>query len=512
MSTHTHTFNGSDTISSTDQNVYFGILFSDINANKPTGNNIRIDSVTINIRLRHNATGAFGIAVTGETEIYYKESTGAAAVANDRLLTTQMGVVPNSSTPYSTGNLGLTINGNGDVAHTNSNGAAADRIVVRCGLSTFVSVTWTMTYTVTWNYTVFYKVTWENYDRTVLETDEAVEHNTTPTYNGATPTRAKTAQYTYTFSEWSPDVSAITGDTVYTAQFNATVNKYTITWKNYDGSVLKTESLEYGATLSYSGTTPTRAYDSSYHYTFKGWDKTVVAVTGAATYTATFTAVAHEYSYTSNSNGTHKGTCSCGHTKTENCSFGDWVQTKAPTCTAKGTKQRTCSVCGYVETADVAATGHSKASAVIENRVEATCTADGSYDEVVYCSVCGEEISCTTKTITKLGHSYKSVVTAPTCTEQGYTTHTCSRCGHSYQDTYTSATGHSWDSGEITAVGERTYTCQNDSNHTKTETIPPPVFTSVDIFNSKTGQAVTAENRIPAGEKFTLAVGITTYD
>ena len=38
-------------------------------------------------------------------------------------------------------------------------------------------------------------------------------------------------------------------------------------------------------------------------------------------------------------------------------------------------------------------------------------------------------------------HSYTAVVTAPTCTEQGYTTYTC-ECGDSYVDDYTDALGH----------------------------------------------------------------------
>ncbi|MBQ7875232.1 MAG: hypothetical protein IJ306_08775, partial [Oscillospiraceae bacterium] len=41
-------------------------------------------------------------------------------------------------------------------------------------------------------------------------------------------------------------------------------------------------------------------------------------------------------------------------------------------------------------------------------------------------------------------HNYKSVVTAPTCTEQGYTTHTCTVCGDSYVDSYVDAKGHSF--------------------------------------------------------------------
>ena len=73
-------------------------------------------------------------------------------------------------------------------------------------------------------------------------------------------------------------------------------------------------------------------------------------------------------------------------------------------------------------------------------------------------------------------HSYKDVVTAPTCTEKGYTTHTCS-CGDSYVDTYVDALGHVWDSGKVTKqptateTGVRTYTCTRCSA-TKTETIP----------------------------------------
>ena len=79
-------------------------------------------------------------------------------------------------------------------------------------------------------------------------------------------------------------------------------------------------------------------------------------------------------------------------------------------------------------------------------------------------------------------HSYKDVVTAPTCTAKGYTTHTCS-CGDSYVDTYTDALGHDWDSGTVTKeptateTGVRTYACTR-CNETKTESIP---VVSVDV-------------------------------
>ena len=79
-------------------------------------------------------------------------------------------------------------------------------------------------------------------------------------------------------------------------------------------------------------------------------------------------------------------------------------------------------------------------------------------------------------------HSYKAVVTAPTCTSKGYTTHTCA-CGDSYVDTYVDALGHAWDNGKVTKeptateTGVRTYTCTR-CNETKTESIPA---VSVDV-------------------------------
>ena len=51
-------------------------------------------------------------------------------------------------------------------------------------------------------------------------------------------------------------------------------------------------------------------------------------------------------------------------------------------------------------------------------------------------------------------HSYTAVVTAPTCTAQGYTTHTCA-CGESYKDAYTDALGHNYKNGACTRCGAK---------------------------------------------------------
>ena len=63
-------------------------------------------------------------------------------------------------------------------------------------------------------------------------------------------------------------------------------------------------------------------------------------------------------------------------------------------------------------------------------------------------------------------HNYESVVTAPTCEENGYTTHTCTLCGESYTSDTVAATGHDYVENETqeatcTAVGSKTVTCNN---------------------------------------------------
>ena len=50
------------------------------------------------------------------------------------------------------------------------------------------------------------------------------------------------------------------------------------------------------------------------------------------------------------------------------------------------------------------------------------------------------------------GHKYASVVTAPTCKEQGYTTKTCTVCGDVIITDYVAASGHAWSTWIQTAA------------------------------------------------------------
>ena len=148
-------------------------------------------------------------------------------------------------------------------------------------------------------------------------------------------------------------------------------------------------------------------------------------------------------------------TCECGDSYVANYvdALGhteEIIPAVAPTCTETGlTEGAKCSVCDVTltEQQELPQNGHTPADAVEENYVAPTCTENGSKDVVIYCSVCDEEISRDTVVINATGHSYTTVITAPTCIEQGYTTYTCS-CGDNYVDDYVNATGHADNDGD----------------------------------------------------------------
>ena len=136
-----------------------------------------------------------------------------------------------------------------------------------------------------------FTVTWINYDGTVLEVDKDVAQGTVPSFDSETPTREPDAQYTYTFRRWGPEIGPVDRDITYTATYSSVVNEYSVTWLNYDGSVLKVdENIPYGETPNYLGDEPQKPGEGSQDYAFDHWEPEIVPVTGNVSYTAAFRA------------------------------------------------------------------------------------------------------------------------------------------------------------------------------------------------------------------------------
>ena len=131
----------------------------------------------------------------------------------------------------------------------------------------------------------------------------------------------------------------------------------------------------------------------------------------------------------------------------------------AASCTETGlTDGKKCSVCGVTTEAQtqIPALGHSNAAAVQENEQAATCTVDGSYESVVYCSVCNAEVSREKVTVKAEGHSeVVDPAVAATCTATGLTEGKhCGTCGEILTaQTVVAALGHNYKDGVCTVCG-----------------------------------------------------------
>ena len=163
-----------------------------------------------------------------------------------------------------------------------------------------------------------------------------------------------------------------------------------------------------------------------------------------------------------------------------NHTYGNWSTVVEPTCKSAGLRKRVCTVCQVEENETLKQLNHKKSKPVIENTVEATCTKEGSYDSVISCTVCGTEISRTTKKVKALGHNYGDweEVTASTCTEKGVAERKCKVCGfgetkeldlaqHVWNDDYTidiEATANT--------AGKKSIHCQNCTATKNVQIIP----------------------------------------
>ena len=151
----------------------------------------------------------------------------------------------------------------------------------------FSSITWDMT--ITAEYTInSYTLTFDSNGWTAI----AAITGDYGTWITAPTNPIKTG---YTFSGWSPALPSTipAGDQTYVAQW--TVNQYTVTFEDYDSSVLGSGLVDYGS----GATAPTNP--SRTGYTFSGWNADFSSITWDMTITAEYTI--NSYTLTFDSNG-----------------------------------------------------------------------------------------------------------------------------------------------------------------------------------------------------------------
>lgn len=193
-------------------------------------------------------------------------------------------------------------------------------------ISSTTKITGTVTYYAQWSinsYTLTYDV---NGGNAVSPASKSVQYGST--YGTLpTPTRASTAQYSYTFAGWytaATDGTQVTanttmsaGNTTIYAHWTATTRSYTINYQTTYGSLNRTsQSVAYGSKGSCTLTMP--ANDAQYTYTFQGWYTAAngggtkvgseltletPAIKGTVTYYAYVTRSTKSYTHTFNANG-----------------------------------------------------------------------------------------------------------------------------------------------------------------------------------------------------------------
>ena len=105
---------------------------------------------------------------------------------------------------------------------------------------------------------------------------------------------------------------------------------------------------------------------------------------------------------------------------------------KKATCTAPGIESIRCTKCGArSEPREIPKAEHNTNIHRAENKVNPTCTVDGSYETVVYCSMCGQIQSRTPGTTPTMGHSFSKweAVETPGCDDSSIQHRVCSKCG-----------------------------------------------------------------------------------
>lgn len=294
--------------------------------------------------------------------------------------------------------------------------------------------------------------------------------------------------YTLTGKSWSEGTPVGTIECPMKASAPET-KSYTVNYVTENGDSLGTETVEEGKSPASVPALPTKAPDAAGHYSY-AWDTdpTTATISADTTFTAKLTTTPH-------------------NPQTLDSDIVD------ATCGKDGSKTVTtsCSDCGYVISVEhnvviPATNNHTPAAAVKENVKPATCETAETYDSVVYCSVCGQEISRTQMTgEAALGHKWgewkhddstakadskhtrtcandathtdsaacnftSQVTQNQTAVLPEITTYTCKDCGYSYTEETKPALGHTHNYGAPVAdyTSGQAFVEGKDYTHTAT--------------------------------------------
>ena len=350
--------------------------------------------------------------------------------------------------------------------------------------------------------------------------------------------------YTLTGKSWSEGTPVGTIECPMKASAPET-KSYTVKYVTEDGKDLGTETVEEGKSPASVPALPTKDPDAAGHYSY-AWDNdpTTATISADTIFTAKLTTTPHK-------------------AQTLDSDIVD------ATCGKDGSKTVTtsCSDCGYVISVEhnvviPATNNHTPAAAVKENVKPATCETAETYDSVVYCSVCGQEISRTQMTgEAALGHKWgewkhddstakaeskhthicendathtesvacnftSQVTQNQTADQPEITTYTCKDCGYSYTEETKPALGHTHNYGAPVAdyTSSEAFVEGKDYTHTATctgeGTCSQPTKTDKCTFNNgvETKAATCTEPGVKTftctecGGTYTVAIPATDHN
>lgn len=135
-----------------------------------------------------------------------------------------------------------------------------------------------------------FTITWKNWNGEVIQTTNkqgtlvdsySVTYGTMAEFLGTNPTREANIDYTYDFTGWTPALGKVTSDVTYTATYTEKPRMYTIIFRQEGGLEIERQFLKHNE-VPVCENTPTKPGHTLV------WSPAIAAVTGDATYTATW--------------------------------------------------------------------------------------------------------------------------------------------------------------------------------------------------------------------------------